>query len=70
MELKSRIDAAFLPVVNKPTRFLGNEFDAFVKNSDEIKLKIALCYADLYDAGMRNIAFESLYYLLNDAKTI
>ncbi|MEZ4766582.1 MAG: hypothetical protein R3C26_26345 [Calditrichia bacterium] len=52
MELKSRIDAAFLPVVNKPTRFLGNEFDAFVKNSDEIKLKIALCYADLYDAGM------------------
>ncbi|MCB0298914.1 MAG: hypothetical protein KDE52_02595, partial [Calditrichaeota bacterium] len=70
MELKSRIDAAFLPVVNKPTRFLGNEFDAFVKNSDEIKLKIALCYADLYDAGMRNIAFESLYYLLNDAKAI
>ncbi len=66
MELKSKVDSEFLPYISKPARFLGNEFHAIYKNLDAIQLRVALCFADIYDAGIRDAGFEVLYHILND----
>lgn len=66
MELKSKVDSEFLPYINKPARFLGNEFHAIHKNLDAIQLRVALCFADIYDAGIHDAGFETLYHILND----
>ncbi len=66
MELKSRIDAEFLPFVHKPARFLGNEFHAVHKRLSDIHLRLALCFPEPYEEGLRHLSFELLYQILND----
>ncbi len=69
MELKTRIENELLPFLEKPARFLGNEHNAVIKPAESPKLKIALCFPDLYEAGIRNVSFELLYHLLNTGTT-
>ncbi len=64
MELKSRIDKELLPFINKPSRFLGGEFN-LNPSAENRKSTIALCHADVYEAGMGNIVFETIYHLMN-----
>lgn len=70
MELKARIDAEFLPFVSKPARYLGNEYNAVLKSPQPEQLRVALCFSDLYEAGIRNTAFETLYHCLNSLPNI
>lgn len=70
MELKARIDAEFLPFVSKPVRYLGNEYNAVLKTPRAGELRAALCFSDLYEAGIRNAAFETLYHGLNSQPNI
>lgn len=65
MELKSKIDSELLPFVNKPTRYLGNEYNTVIKDLQATQFRVALCFPDLYDLGIQNITYESLYHLLN-----
>jgi radical SAM-linked protein len=66
MELKSRIDKELLPFINKPSRFLGGEFN--LKYSAQNKpSNIALCHAEVYEVGMGNVVFETIYFLMNSA---
>ncbi|GEM_PF-3492418 len=65
MELKSKIDIDFLPFVLKPVRYLGNELNTVLKDPHPIDLHVALCYADVYDTGIKDITFETLYFGLN-----
>jgi radical SAM-linked protein len=65
MELKTRVDNEFLPFVTKPSRYLGNEFNAVSKDSQAVDLRIALCFPDMYEAGIRSVSFEVLYHYLN-----
>ncbi len=70
MELKARIDTEFLPFVSKPARYLGNEYNAVLKSPRPGELRVALCFSDLYEAGIRNTAFETLYHCLNSQPKI
>lgn len=70
MELKARIDTEFLPFISKPSRYLGNEYNAVLKSPQAGELRIALCFSDLYEAGIRNAAFEALYHCLNSQPKI
>ena len=65
MELKSKIDNELLPFVNKPTRYLGNEYNTVLKDLHATDFRVALCFPDLYDLGIQNITYELLYHLLN-----
>jgi radical SAM family uncharacterized protein/radical SAM-linked protein len=59
------IDTTFLPLVNKPGRYLGHEYNAIVKSDEEIELRCALIFPDLYEVGMSHQGLQILYHILN-----
>lgn len=65
MELRKTVDSSFLPYVNKPARYLGNEHNVIIKQPEAGILRVALCFPDLYEAGIRSLGFEQLYHAFN-----
>ncbi|MEW6520898.1 MAG: TIGR03960 family B12-binding radical SAM protein [Thermodesulfobacteriota bacterium] len=55
----------FLPLVRKPGRYSGNEFNIIKKDWDGADLRVALCFPDLYEIGMSHQGLQILYQLLN-----
>jgi len=60
----------FLSHVSKPTRYIGNEFNAIQKTWGDVQFRIALAYPDLYEIGMSNLALKILYGILNNRSDI
>ena len=51
--------------VTKPARYTGGEWNSIIKDWDKTNIRFALCYPDLYEIGMSNMALPILYDLLN-----
>lgn len=51
--------------VIKPARYTGGEWNSIIKDWDKTNIKFALCYPDLYEIGMSNMALPILCDLLN-----
>lgn len=51
--------------VEKPSRYIGNEHNIVIKDWNNVKLRIALAFPDLYEIGMSHLGFQIIYYLLN-----
>jgi radical SAM family uncharacterized protein len=56
--------------VTKPARYTGGEWNAVIKDWGKTKVKFALCYPDLYEIGMSNMALPILYEILNRQKDV
>jgi len=54
----------------KPSRYVGGEFGAVVKDLPAAGLRFALAFPDTYEVGMSNLGFRLLYALLNDRPEI
>lgn len=63
-ELRRRVEA-ILPRVEKPTRYLGNEVNAIVKDHASARVTVALVFPELYEVGMSWPGLQILYNLLN-----
>ncbi|HET6412189.1 MAG TPA: TIGR03960 family B12-binding radical SAM protein [Anaeromyxobacter sp.] len=50
----------------KPSRYIGTEFGAIVKDLEGVRVRFALAFPDTYEVGMSNLGFRLLYHLLND----
>ena len=55
-----------LPRVQKPARYTGGEYNAVVKDRDQVRLRVALCFPDTYEIGMSNLGVRILYGLMNE----
>ena len=55
-----------LPLVEKPGRYVGGEFNSIVKNWQDVETKIALVFPDIYDIGLSNLGLQILYELINN----
>ena len=55
-----------LPRVQKPARYVGGEYNAVMKDIDEVDLRFAFCFPDTYEIGMSNLGFRILYGVLNE----
>ncbi len=53
-----------LKSVEKPSRYTGDELNSIHKEHNG-KIKMALCYPDLYEIGMSNIGLQILYHIVN-----
>jgi len=51
--------------VSKPTRYTGGEWNSIAKKWATTPIRIALCYPDIYEIGMSNMALPILYEILN-----
>ncbi len=56
----------FLPFVEKPARYIGNEINSVSKDWNSTKLKIALVFPDAYEIGVSHLGLKILYQILND----
>jgi radical SAM family uncharacterized protein/radical SAM-linked protein len=54
-----------LPLVEKPSRYLGTEINVTKKDLRQVKLRIALAFPDLYEIGTSHFGMQILYHLLN-----
>ncbi len=54
-----------LPLVEKPSRYLGSEINAIKKDLDRVKLRFALAFPDLYEIGTSHFGMQILYHILN-----
>lgn len=61
---KERLESLFLQV-QKPARYTGGELNCVIKNADEVKVRIAFCFPDLYEVGMSHLGMKILYGLYN-----
>ena len=59
-----------LPLVERPSRYLGTEINSIKKDPDKVKLKIALAFPDLYEIGTSHFGLQILYDILNKHKEI
>jgi radical SAM superfamily enzyme YgiQ (UPF0313 family) len=54
-----------LPLVSKPVRYLGQEFNSIRKDPVQIRLKFCLAFPDVYEVGMSHLGIQILYHILN-----
>lgn len=54
-----------LPLVGKPSRYLGTEVNSIHKDLDNVDIKIALAFPDVYEVGMSHQGLQILYHILN-----
>ncbi len=56
---------SILNQVSRPARYTGSEWNSITKDWDITPTRIALCYPDIYEIGMSNLALPILYEILN-----
>ena len=59
-----------LKTVEKPSRYIGNEYNSVHKSLDNINIRFGFCFADVYEIGMSHLGMKILYHLLNTAEDI
>jgi radical SAM family uncharacterized protein/radical SAM-linked protein len=63
--LKETIFNDLLPLVSKPGRYIGNEVNIVRKDLNDVDVRFALVFPDVYEVGMSYLGFPILYHLLN-----
>lgn len=56
--------------VEKPVRYMGNEYNSIHKNPDDVKIRAALAFPDVYEIGMSHLGLKILYHLLNEREDV
>lgn len=52
--------------VSRPARYIGQEHNMVKKDWDHTKVKVCLCYPDVYEVGMSHLGLKILYHILNE----
>lgn len=52
--------------VEKPARYIGGEFNSYNKKLDNIDIRFAFCFPDVYEVGMSHLGMKILYHTLNE----
>lgn len=55
-----------LNLVQKPARYCGGELNSIVKKKEDVSVRFAFCFPDLYEVGMSHLGMKILYSLLNN----
>ena len=51
--------------VEKPARYIGNEVNAVYKDKNNVDIRFAFCFPDVYEIGMSHLGIQILYDMLN-----
>ena len=55
-----------LSKVEKPARYIGMEQNSIIKDLNEVKVKFAFSFPDVYEVGMSHLGMHILYNLINN----
>jgi radical SAM family uncharacterized protein len=56
----------FLQEVEKPARYYGGELNMTVKNPQDVDVRFAFCFPDVYEIGMSYLGLNIIYKMLNE----
>ncbi|MBQ2931721.1 MAG: TIGR03960 family B12-binding radical SAM protein [Clostridia bacterium] len=62
---KTKFEAC-LKKVQKPARYIGNEFNSVHKEWENDMVSFAFCFPDVYEVGMSHLGMKILYHMMND----
>ena len=51
--------------VDKAARYIGGEVNSVMKDKNEIDIRFAMCFPDVYEIGMSNLGMMILYNMFN-----
>ncbi len=54
-----------LLTIDKPARYIGNEINCVKKDKNEIAIRFAMCFPDVYEIGMSHLGLQILYDMFN-----
>ncbi len=63
--LKNKVESVIMEV-QKPARYMGGEVGSIVKNKENVDVRFAFCFPDIYDVGMSHLGMKILYSLINE----
>jgi radical SAM family uncharacterized protein len=63
--VKDEIDRELLPYVRKPGRYIGGEMNQSAKDPGACRVRLALCFPDIYEIGMSHTGLAVLYEAVN-----
>ncbi len=62
--MKEKLEKLFLQV-QKPSRYTGGELNSVTKNVDDVAVRFAFCFPDMYEVGMSHLGMKILYAQFN-----
>lgn len=65
---KLAISERILMNIEKPARYIGNEVNIVKKDTDDIDIRFAICFPDVYEIGMSYLGIQILYDFFNRRK--
>lgn len=54
--------------VEKPSRYVGGELNEVIKDINEVEIRYAFCFPDVYEVGMSHLGSRILYHTINQRK--
>ena len=56
--------------IEKPARYIGNEVNSVMKNKEDVDIRFAFVFPDVYEIGMSHLGIQILYDMLNRREDI
>ena len=56
--------------VEKPARYIGNEVNAVIKDKEQVDIRFAMCFPDVYEIGMSHLGIQIIYDMLNQFEDV
>lgn len=67
---KLALSDEILMKIEKPARYIGNEVNMIVKQTDKVDVRFAMCFPDVYDIGMSHLGIQIIYDMLNKREDV
>lgn len=62
---KLALNDEILLKIEKPARYIGGEVNSVMKDKDEVDIRFAMCFPDVYEIGMSHLGIQILYDMFN-----
>lgn len=67
---KLALDDKILLKVDKPARYIGGEVNSVMKDKNEVDIRFAMCFPDVYEIGMSHLGIQILYDMFNQREDV
>lgn len=51
--------------IEKPARYIGGEVNSVMKDKNDVEIRFAMCFPDVYEIGMSHLGIQILYDMFN-----
>ena len=62
---KPALNDEILLKIEKPARYIGGEVNSVMKDKEQVDIRFAMCFPDVYEIGMSHLGIQILYDMFN-----